>query len=449
MAFTWTRTASVFNTADGGTAQNNSRMQAACASGAHGVILAINVNTSNSQASVYRSTNGGYSWTLANHGSLAWGGQMALAYGGGTNWFAVTTSGQSYYSTDDGSTWTATASGTMAPQGSGAASDNNGTVVFAGASSGTNEWVTSAGSAHTFNNGAYPTGSQGASVAGGSIQSLTWDGTNFVVLNNNTAGTQNQVLTAPSGFAQGAGPTWTVQQNFTIGGTQLGGANALGLFGYLTNVGFLTSYGTAGINFSSSYASIVGTSALQTPFGISSSYVVCCPPGGALAFIGTNAGSFAESSNGTVWTTDSPGFIVTGAALAQAVYDPAHLTYVVFSNGGDVSVGAITFPIGHYLPAISPGQVLTTNPNVTAPAGRGGDQWGANGGGITPVGGGITGQKGYDRPIAVTVSDCERASNYIVSPNVAVVGAEGNATLSAQTIDSALPQGDSTLGNVG
>jgi len=139
----------------------------------------------------------------------------------------------------------------------------------------------------------------------------------------------------------------------------------------------------------------------------------------------------------------------TGAALAQAVYDPAHLTYVVFSTGGDVSVGTTTFPIGHYLPAISPGQVLTTNPNVTAPAGRGGDQWGANGGGITPVGGGITGQKGYDRPIAVTVSDCERASNYIVSPNVAVVGAEGNATLSAQTIDSALPQGDSTLGNVG
>lgn len=32
----------------------------------------------------------------------------------------------------------------------------------------------------------------------------------------------------------------------------------------------------------------------------------------------------------------------------------------------------------------SGGQTLTPNPNVNAPAGFGGDQWGANGGGITP-----------------------------------------------------------------
>jgi hypothetical protein len=35
----------------------------------------------------------------------------------------------------------------------------------------------------------------------------------------------------------------------------------------------------------------------------------------------------------------------------------------------------------------SPGVTLTPNRNVNAPAGVGGDRWGANGGGITPVGG--------------------------------------------------------------
>lgn len=37
----------------------------------------------------------------------------------------------------------------------------------------------------------------------------------------------------------------------------------------------------------------------------------------------------------------------------------------------------------------SGGQQLTPNKNVTAPAGVGGDLWGANGGGITPVGGAV------------------------------------------------------------
>lgn len=62
---------------------------------------------------------------------------------------------------------------------------------------------------------------------------------------------------------------------------------------------------------------------------------------------------------------------------------------------------------------VSPGQKLTPDPNVFAPAGMGGDIWGANGGGAVAVGGGATDQTGYVKPIVISPSDCEMATNYI------------------------------------
>lgn len=104
--------------------------------------------------------------------------------------------------------------------------------------------------------------------------------------------------------------------------------------------------------------------------------------------------------------------------------------------------------------SISPGQTLTPNPNIFAPAGMGGDVWGANGGDATPVGGGATDQTGYVKPIAITPSDCETATNYIPSalPKTArtlvrtVLGQESNSLLSNQTKDSALASGGSNAG---
>lgn len=61
------------------------------------------------------------------------------------------------------------------------------------------------------------------------------------------------------------------------------------------------------------------------------------------------------------------------------------------------------------------GQKLTPNRNVSAPAGIGGSLWGANGGGITPIGGGVSGQTGWDAPVAQTASDGETATNTIAS----------------------------------
>lgn len=86
------------------------------------------------------------------------------------------------------------------------------------------------------------------------------------------------------------------------------------------------------------------------------------------------------------------------------------------------------------------GQKLTPNPNVNAPAGRGGDKWGANGGGIAPIGG--------SKPIAATLSDGETAQNY--QPPAAPPQALGQqisvAALNKQTTDSSVASGGSTQG---
>jgi hypothetical protein len=102
--------------------------------------------------------------------------------------------------------------------------------------------------------------------------------------------------------------------------------------------------------------------------------------------------------------------------------------------------------------SVSPGQTLTSNPNVLAVAGMGGDVWGANGGGAVAIGGGAVDQTGYVKPIAITPSDCETATNYIpvvvnrAPPARSVLGQMNVDALSGQTQDSALASGGSNAG---
>jgi hypothetical protein len=64
----------------------------------------------------------------------------------------------------------------------------------------------------------------------------------------------------------------------------------------------------------------------------------------------------------------------------------------------------------------SGGQTLTPIRNVVARAGKGGDLWGANGGAITPVGGGVAGQTGWIVPLKANASDGESDLNTAVYP---------------------------------
>lgn len=103
----------------------------------------------------------------------------------------------------------------------------------------------------------------------------------------------------------------------------------------------------------------------------------------------------------------------------------------------------------------SGGQSLTPNPNVEALAGIYGDQWGANGGGSTPIGGGVTGQAGWDERVAPAQGRGQTAGNYQQSPiPVTAIGAptqsvltqQANAALVGTALDDGLAAGGSNQG---
>lgn len=88
------------------------------------------------------------------------------------------------------------------------------------------------------------------------------------------------------------------------------------------------------------------------------------------------------------------------------------------------------------------GQNLSANPNVFAIMQMGGDTWGANGGGAVAVGGGATDQTGYLKPVIITPSSCETATNFLSpapSTNVPLPGSRlarlNSDALSGQTQD--------------
>ena len=494
-AQTWQFVTSVFNGsggAGGGTPATAGAAGALCCAGPRGVTLAVTLNSNFDTVSVYKSINGGYTWALMNSATIGYGGDYSLVWGGGTNWYIVMYPGQLYYSSDDGTTWTATSAGVFGGQCSWAAAyDGNSTVMFQDVTSGKVEWLTgTATGGNTVNNALFPSGSQGNTPAPGT---LLWDGTNFVAINQNTAGTNNQVLTAPSGFTQGAGPVWNVQSNIAVTSPILG-AGAARCFSFVPGTGYVTSWATNGVNFATSYGGILTNTGLQTPLGTGNPYGSFGT--GQLFFVSTQSGLMAESSNGTSWTIDVPNFAVSGEYLVDAAYDSAHNTYMILGSKCSLCVGSIIPPFGRGLPQVTGGQSLSPNPNSVAGAnmaqqyvngfpqttvnagaptstlnklgntpvynlanpvaGIGGDRWGAYGGGQTPIGGGVFGPTGYDRPIAVTIPDGERATNYIVSGGqnqagapVSVLGAESDAVLPGTTFDDTLPTGDSTTGNVG
>jgi hypothetical protein len=101
------------------------------------------------------------------------------------------------------------------------------------------------------------------------------------------------------------------------------------------------------------------------------------------------------------------------------------------------------------------GQTLTPNWNVEAPSGIYGDQWGAYGGGATPIGGGTTGQTGWDERVAPAQGKAMTAANYEQSPipvtakgapTQSVLTQQARAALTTTSLDDALTAGGSNQG---
>lgn len=101
----------------------------------------------------------------------------------------------------------------------------------------------------------------------------------------------------------------------------------------------------------------------------------------------------------------------------------------------------------------SGGNKLSPNRNVTAVAGNGGDKWGANGGGITPIGGGVAGQPGWDTPEANALTTGQTQTNYLTTgpatrgtPTRSILSDASRDALALGVADSSLTAGGSTAG---
>lgn len=86
----------------------------------------------------------------------------------------------------------------------------------------------------------------------------------------------------------------------------------------------------------------------------------------------------------------------------------------------------------------SGGQKLTPQHDVNAPAGRGGDKWGANGGGIAPCG---------SETVGSSLSYGETQNNYQPDSTLRAIGVQVSAgALNRQSVDSSIAGGGSTQG---
>jgi hypothetical protein len=157
------------------------------------------------------------------------------------------------------------------------------------------------------------------------------------------------------------------------------------------------------------------------------------------------SGGSTFTINGGNLTVGAPGVSVWAWQITTGV------TPVNFANGVTTT---LTFPAAP--PAVcqgqagqaSGGQTLTPNWNVNAPAGRGGDVWGAFGGGVTPING--------CPPVLALASRCQAPTNFeltgtqtgrTINPNQRTIGGElSTGVLSTLTTDDALPEGGSNAG---
>lgn len=145
-----------------------------------------------------------------------------------------------------------------------------------------------------------------------------------------------------------------------------------------------------------------------------------------------NAGLLVGSSGFQVRAT-GPYFVVVAQGPAAGTIVPVN-TYVSYVFAVPPDYGGIAGP------------PVTPTPNVTAPSGIYGDQWGANGGGAEPIGGGIIGQTGWSDSVKVTISDGQRSEAYIIgTPNQSVSSQMSDTALDGHTPDYTLPTGGSLM----
>jgi len=461
---------------------------------------------------VYRSTDGGVTWTTGS--SFSAGGAFAIL--GNQKWAFVDNDGANYVqvSTNDGVTWSGNGSG-IGYSLTSCAGDGNGTAIFASSTTAANgAWTTDGGTTFTKST-SWPFAQPLFTGC------LLWDGSQFIAVVKAGANSANgDIYTAPSGFTQVAGPTWTHVGSFTNYLCFQGSAAPSAALSYSPSEGYVamaSAGGTSdpGIMFASTVAGLLTATNIVPPSwvgvdgGGASARVVLAGNGTVIGGVNSTTGTINvvdTVNSGTSWSADNSNF-PNADYLAAVCLDSSNAAYIGLSSTGQIitapgplvtilnvtrstlaagtaalvaagftiggvistassySVGIIVGtvpPVGTAIPpgkpitliisggpTIAGGQSLTLNPDSFAPAGIGGDRWGANGGGITPVGNGVPGQTGYDRSVKVVASDGERQVNYIAaipSPNQSLLQQVSIGAIDEHVSNDSLPPTNSSMG---
>lgn len=368
----------------------------------HGTtIAAFNNLDATPQTYIYRSTNGGVTWSLQEQGSA--GGTPPLGVvlyvgnlSGNKTWIVGVDAQGIYKSTDDGQTWAFTPVSFF--RSSCGASDGNGYCVFSEANN---------GGLYASINGATPTAYSGPFF---DTYSIIWDGTQFVAIARDSAG-RYRTFTAPTGWTVGAGPVWTE------GGTSLAAGFLWGAgwqtscmaLCYASGIGYMAN---SGLNTTPYPTTVVGSSIIgmagATPIVVenvtAASINALCPLGPNLIVAGDSTGAKPlEYTAAGGWVSNSGfTFHTAGSSVAAAVFDSVNGNYILLSHGGpsngsDVYISAV-------LSITPPSVTLADGASQSFTANLSGTSWSAINGYIDSSGNYVAPPSGASDTVTATLT---------------------------------------------
>jgi hypothetical protein len=340
----------------------------------------------------------------------------------------------------NGSTWTQTLDGTIFDNPGGdivavTYNANLGEYVFGYQNGPYIKRGTSLGSLTAVNLSAVTTGCSATNDVASSPLGQEWVLSGF----NNSNGNGSQISTAA---IQGGSSGWARDSSPLAAG---GGSYLYGLV-YDSFHGVFIGVGT-----NNGGGGVVTAPFTDSPTIAISPTTATVPLGGTQLFVASTTLPVGESViwsvNGIVDGNNTLGDVVNGTNKLGQVVDGYYVaprskastltTVTITATRQDIPTlkASAVITISGFADVFPP--VVTPPQNVTAPAGVGGDKWGANGGGITPV--------GVSKPLAATLSNGERASNYRPVP---LTIAPGPGSVDEQASDGALGMGvqDSLIG---
>lgn len=338
----------------------------------HGTTIAAFFNSNTAELDIWRSTNGGVTWTAVATNLVFSPSTSGLVYAGSNRWFFLGAStGVSCVSTNDGLTWSTFSDSSTGSGGNGVATDGAGTIV--GVIVNANKVEATVNGNSPFSQFTTPTTNWVGSIPGGII----YDGTQFVVISQQPSPAGQAVYTAPTGFSIVSGPTFT-QQGVSLSGAyfvqQPFGANPL--FTFVPGIGYVACV------TSSTYpryvvASTPGLLTTNTPTNFTSEGTVGAGGGinyvksaAGVLFVSTRTANIWRSFDGSTWQQDSLSQAFgSGESAGAYAFDSVNGNLIAMGDFSSVFTAPLPIVISPTSASLGHGQTQQFTA-TTSPAGQ-------------------------------------------------------------------------------